>query len=188
MPRSLLFAFVTLLAACGGSVDGATPAPAPPTAHRSVAVACPAAGGTTSRCKVDDDCRGIFHGHCEAGTCNFDQCTTDAGCGAKGVCFCKGATPVGRESSLGNVCVVGNCQTDADCPSGFCSPSYGSCGDYSGVQGYYCHTASDACRNDSECPASGWCGYDTTAGKYVLHEGDMHRVTLGARNDQRPQW
>jgi hypothetical protein len=61
--------------------------------------------------------------------------------------------------------VPGDCRVDADCgPCGWCSPSHSNqyC---AGVAGYYCHTSSDQCVNDSDCADSGvgmMCRYDTS--------------------------
>lgn len=62
-------------------------------------------------------------------------------------------------------CLAGNCRTDSDCANGgYCSPTLGQCGNYTGVIGYYCHTPSDECTDDSDCtgnPTSGpgYCMY-----------------------------
>ncbi|HKU40744.1 MAG TPA: hypothetical protein VJR89_21435, partial [Polyangiales bacterium] len=51
-----------------------------------------------------------------------------------------------------NRCLAGNCRVDADCgQSGYCSPSFGSCGSLDGVVAYYCHTCQDECIDDEDC-------------------------------------
>ena len=97
------------------------------------------------------------NGRCTLGRfphCTYDECFTDEVCGGF-VCLCEG----GR-SSDNNVCMrSGNCQTNADCGAGgYCSPSQGSCGNFGGIVGFFCHTAEDLCTNDSDCgpdPQSG---------------------------------
>jgi hypothetical protein len=69
-------------------------------------------------------------------------------------------------TTVPNVCLGGNCRVDADCgPGGYCSPSFGSCGAYAGVVGYYCHTAKDKCVDDAECASD--CRYDTIMGAWA---------------------
>ena len=85
--------------------------------------------------------------------CTADRCFGDSDCGA-GPCVC------GTGDFQENRCLAGNCQTDSDCgPGGFCSPSFGDCGNYSGVIGFFCHTCEDECTNDSDCGGTGE-GYD----------------------------
>jgi hypothetical protein len=70
----------------------------------------------------------------------------------------------------GNTCLTSNCRVDADCGAGgYCSPAdnVSSCGS---VLGYFCHTASDMCLDDSDCTGSGMgpqvCTYVPTAGHW----------------------
>jgi len=59
-----------------------------------------------------------------------------------------------------NTCQRGNCKVDADCPSGFCSPSALSLtfncrmNVPMGSFGYFCHSNKDECGNDSDCGAT----------------------------------
>jgi hypothetical protein len=167
----------------GGTGDGSShpdvgPGPAPnlpaPTNHRPTATACATTrppgvnedGGTDAgfpgTCTNDSECTQGKNGRClppqgnAAGDfCSYDECATDSDCSGGAVCQCGAADPpYGRE---GNTCVQSNCRTDSDCGAGgFCSPSEStSCGSRSGVVGYYCHTAADACNNDSDCTDAG---------------------------------
>ncbi|HVZ74960.1 MAG TPA: hypothetical protein VHJ20_21410 [Polyangia bacterium] len=116
--------------------------------------------GTTGgvyQCKTDADCTMGDNGRCLPTarilgcSCSYDGCFSDSDCKATtgGACACRtagAATP--------NVCQAGNCRTDGDCGAGgFCSPTLGSCGNYGGVVGNYCHTAHDECVDDSDCAA-----------------------------------
>jgi hypothetical protein len=72
----------------------------------------------------------------------------------------------------GNACLPGNCHTDGDCGAGsYCSPTFNtSCGPYSGVVGYYCHTTKDECTRDDQCGdggRAGYCAYDQNVGKWA---------------------
>jgi hypothetical protein len=66
--------------------------------------------------------------------------------------------------------VQGNCRVDADCGAGgYCSPAENtsSCGN---LLGYYCHTASDQCLDDTDCTGGGAgaqvCTYVSSAGNW----------------------
>ncbi len=125
-----------------------------PPEHRAVATACtpstrspaiPDAGLLS--CTTDADCAvdgaANFFNTCLHGQCSFDQCLTDADCGATEVCVCASDYYGGNAQYHANVCVPSNCRVDSDCGSGgYCSPSRGTCGSY---QGFYCHTAGDSC-------------------------------------------
>jgi hypothetical protein len=89
-----------------------------------------------------------------------DECLVDTDCSNGGVCSCAGNTFEYAHATR-NLCVAANCRTDADCGSEVCSPSDGDLGPFYGAQGYYCHTAADACGNDSDCgtDSSGRKGY-----------------------------
>ncbi len=56
-----------------------------------------------------------------------------------------------------NVCVHGNCRTDADCDGDYCSPSAVTLDPFCsldvpiGSVGYFCHAAADECVDDSDC-------------------------------------
>jgi hypothetical protein len=81
--------------------------------------------------------------------CTYDTCQHDTDCKPSQTCACHTTTYVGP---AGNACVQGDCRVDGDCgPGGYCSPSVNpmSCGS---LGGYYCHTPSDQCTNDADCP------------------------------------
>ena len=160
----------------------------PPQNHRIDAITCDNVRSDTepvieqpeiADCMVHADCTDGDNGRCSGNPhdgyyCTYDQCFTDDDCGG-GVCACGGGF-----RSDHNVCLGGNCQVDADCGTdGFCSPSYGSCGEYTGVTTYFCHTEEDTCLNDSDCGDGEWgpgycrffedqgswsCAYDHCAG------------------------
>ena len=153
-----------------------------PDKHRATPQTCSGnppsgpAGGTGydagyNECSSHDDCSGM-NARCVQSrggmVCTHDQCLTDSDCGSGEVCECGG----GRHGS--NVCLPSECRTDADCgPGGWCSPSFGTCGSYSGTVGYFCHTCEDECTNDSDCgDTSGgygdpYCMYDQQVGKWT---------------------
>jgi hypothetical protein len=114
---------------------------------------------SSSECIRDEDCSSGENGRCEQRRglrCTYDQCFADSDCNRGGPCACEG-----RVGSDSNACLSGNCRTDAECGSGYCSPSFGDCGGYSGVIGYYCHTPEDTCVDDTDCSESGagYCMY-----------------------------
>lgn len=119
-------------------------------------------------CNSDADCTEGANGRCVFGRiglyCSYDECFEDSGC--DGVCECGGESVASV-----NHCVIGNCAVDADCENGYCSPSFGSCGDYFGVVAYYCHTAKDECLDDAECTGTefgdGYCAFDPSVGKWA---------------------
>lgn len=135
-----------------------------PVAHRASAAACPSErppascdpGGSPApnECRADSDCTMGTNGRCTGNphdgcNCTYDRCTADSDCTAGGPCACRVSS---RGGSGSNVCMPGNCRTDGDCgPCGFCSPTLGACGDYTGVQGFYCHTPEDECTDDADC-------------------------------------
>jgi len=158
-----------------------------PLKHRPEAVACdhervdnvvsiPDNPGAPVDCESHDDCVGGENGRCVGNThdgwyCTYDRCFGDGDCspGAQ-VCECGGGFRSDHNVCLGQ----GNCQVDADCGAGgYCSPSYGDCGDYLGVVAYYCHTDADECIDDADCdgePSSfgtPYCAYNPTAGKWM---------------------
>ncbi|HEX4447981.1 MAG TPA: hypothetical protein VH044_14635, partial [Polyangiaceae bacterium] len=89
-----------------------------------------------------------FEGLVGIGGCSYDECFVDWTCGSQATCLCRASST----DNLANVCVpAGNCVVDSDCgPRGYCSPSLTSC---EAEPAYYCHTASDTCVNDSDCPS-----------------------------------
>jgi hypothetical protein len=158
-------------AACP-TADGATRAPV---LHRPVANACPRTGLTTSACADADasSCTGLEWRTCTGGFCDYDQCLTDADCGATGLCSCKGETRYGGAQSYGNVCVPSDCRTDADCcPGQWCSPSDDRGGFY-GVHSYHCHTSQDTCIDDADCASDAArmiCAFDPVTGHWACRD------------------
>jgi hypothetical protein len=149
-----------------------------PLKHRPVEVVCdderPAGespgGDGEAECGDDSDCQDGRNGRCTSTRfgyeCTYDACVEDADC--DGVCECNGGF-----RSDANACTGGNCRVNADCgPQGYCSPSFGSCGGYSGVVAYYCHTPEDECIDDEDCegdPEFGfdpYCAYEPGAGRW----------------------
>ena len=149
----------------------------------------PDGGGLSPTCWQDSDCTAGTNGRCLnarfacMSVCSYDACNTDADCPSKVPCVCRASAA----DLAANVCVTAsNCAVDADCgPDGFCSPSVVNdfcdcpatslcldstacyagntkvpcaCGDSCG-HGYYCHTPSDTCLDDSDCDG-GTCNYD----------------------------
>jgi hypothetical protein len=133
-------------------------------------------------CTSDADCTGPGNGRCTGNElngfeCTYDDCFTDADChrtfGGKsetGVWECDGGP------DQGNVCLYqGNCKIDSDCGppgEGFCSPSFGECGFYSGVTGYFCHAPADECTGDADCGGAGqigdsYCAHEPAVGHYA---------------------
>lgn len=165
--------------ASGGEAPGPEPDPRPeptirePERHRPVAVACEDArpvgngvGVDGGNCLTDAECVDGRNGRCTSARftqCTYDACQTDADCAndmGGGVCACDGS-PI----SDANICHAGNCRTNADCASGYCSPSFGSCGDYDGFVAHYCHTEGDACIDDGDCAGPGaYCAFKPEQG------------------------
>ena len=163
-------------------LDASVPAPdsglTPPEKHRPAPVKCdnvrpspPVGSSPQGTCSAHSDCTQGKNGRCSASrvgyTCTYDECFEDSDCGTGGVCQCEGGF-----RSDNNVCLKSVCQIDADCgPGSWCSPSFGDCGNYTGVTGYYCHTPKDECINDSDCvgqgpvgPGTPYCMYNEAAG------------------------
>lgn len=151
-----------------------------PARHRAGADACPTERGTPTiegtpedwwDCRSHDECTEGINGRCTwigrgGYYCTYDQCFADAECDS-GPCICRGTTG-GTAAAGANRCFPGGCRTDADCGvGGFCSPTYGSCGDYGGTAGYYCHTCDDDCTDDADCTAPGaYCAYDLVEARW----------------------
>lgn len=161
---------------------------------------CGAYGSCDIGCTSDGDCKGGPAGRCNCtwsggpyggtnpsangSSCTYDGCASDADCGGK-VCLCRetalpGVTPVlglDRSDAQPTVCAsVGNCRVDADCGvGGYCSPSapFECIAPVPANYGYYCHTPSDECTDDTDCPmgtaGSGDCAFDPTAGHWACH-------------------
>ncbi len=147
-----------------GKVDSAKDADIP-IHHRPTAASCPTERGPgpptqpypqgqANGCTSDSDCTAGQNGRCfpfeglvGPGGCSYDQCFTDSTCGTETPCICR---PSATDHTA-NVCDPGGkCAVDSDCgPGGYCSPSASSCG----MAAYFCHTPSDACINDSDCPS-----------------------------------
>jgi hypothetical protein len=155
-----------------------------PTQHRPIATACgprpappPAGTGGAANgpqpplppCTVDADCTQGPNGKCVTGRigphCTYDACFADADCGKGAVCLC--GTPDGAS----NVCLGQGCQIDADCPNSWCSPTFSSCGLFSGVVSYACHTPQDECVNDTDCGtptgSGGYCMFDPMVSHWI---------------------
>jgi hypothetical protein len=122
-------------------------------------------------CASDNDCaeagtngRCINQGGGPAAPCfcTSDTCSVDTNCPNGQTCACQGAPYTDGHS---NTCVTGNCRVDADCGAEYCSPSSltAICGD--SLAGYYCHTATDRCIDDSDCSGGG-CVYSTTDSRW----------------------
>jgi hypothetical protein len=146
--------------------------PGPPTQPYPTGVASP---GPDS-CSSDSQCTGAVNGRCFPfaglvgnGGCSYDQCFTDSNCASGTPCICRSSS----SDNSPNVCAPpGNCVVDSDCgPGGYCSPTEGC--DYC-AQGsencasapYYCHTASDTCINDTDCPSVDGGEFSITACAY----------------------
>jgi hypothetical protein len=184
-----------LAVACGGQTDGpgsasgqdsvATGIGRVPEKHRAAPVACddqrPPGGGRAffvgSECTQDAECSAGHNGRCQdfrgTSACTYDECAVDADCSSSGPCACEGAF-----WSDANACLPGNCRIDADCSGGggYCSPTFGDCGNYSGVIAYYCHTPEDNCIDDSDCGGNemqgpGYCMYRPELGHWECGYG-----------------
>lgn len=101
-------------------------------------------------------------------SCSYDNCGSDAECtldgGGKRACACR------EEGGQGaNVCLGGSCAIDMDCPGNYCSPSQGTCGQYGGTIGYFCHSAADECVDDTDCKfpvVEGTCRFNPQVGHF----------------------
>jgi hypothetical protein len=117
-------------------------------------------------------------------SCSYDRCFDDSECSKGTICNCRESNTSFDE----NACYpAGACRLDSDCgPNGYCSPSLinavcacwgpapqrhqqsGMCfvnglpapceTDVCG-HGYFCHTKSDICVDDSDC-VGGTCNYN----------------------------
>jgi hypothetical protein len=159
--------------------------PRVPERHRAEPVTCdhqrppgtpPPDGGPSAQCTTDAECTDGENGRCSGNnhdgwSCTYDACFIDADCGASSVCECGGGF-----RSDANVCLAGGCATDADCETGFCSPTQGSCGAYLGTIGWYCHTCEDECVTDGDCgpiggdPFDPYCMFDPELGHWRCSE------------------
>jgi hypothetical protein len=126
-------------------------------------------------CSKDGDCTAGTNGRCVEGTggpiyclCTYDACMHDTDCAAGQACACHGST---YTFGAGNTCIQGNCRVDSDCgPGNYCSPSFdpASCGS---LLGYFCHTPSDQCLDDSDCGdfVAQVCAYSATSSSWQCH-------------------
>lgn len=167
-----------------------------PALHRAQATACddtrpyydagaPVVDGAVTggfvSCHTHQDCTSGLNGRCvgnghDGWRCDYDECLTDSDCtgdagAGRMVCACSSGF-----RSDNNVCLAGNCRTDADCgANGYCSPTLGDCGKYGGLtaySGYYCHTAADECVDDADCGGDGsygtpYCAYSPITGHWA---------------------
>ena len=162
---------------------GPTCVPPVPERHRPTATVCTMDRPFTPiedpagmwPCSTHEECTDGINGRCTGGSfhgyqCSYDGCFSDAECGA-GPCACRGVDGTGRSGGA-NHCLEGNCQTDADCGAGVaCSPTLGSCGDYSGTIGYYCHTCDDECTDDADCGEyPNYCAYDELRSRWTCQD------------------
>lgn len=144
--------------------------PAPTRPAEVVCSPCRPPGTTSSgggECASDADCTAGDNGRCVFGRigafCSYDLCFRDSDCAADEACLCDGSGLGGG----GNACVHAGCRTNNDCGPGLaCSPTFGSCGHYTGFIGFECHTASDECTEDAECGA-GYCAFDPALGRWA---------------------
>lgn len=149
---------------------------------RREAVACPAPDGPLScnefepewnQCLSDADCtesRGTCSDRYEWCQC-IKGCLSDDDCGPTGACVCD-VRPMEPES--GRVegrsrCILAECRTGEDCPSGVCGLEVDACGE---AIGYFCHTSNDECDEQRFCEG-GWevtCAYDRDDRRWVCAE------------------
>jgi hypothetical protein len=154
-------------AAGAGGFGGRVPAK-----HRATAQACPVLQRLTGPtgcptagmpntlpglCTYDSDCGAKPNGRCEAvfhaGQCGcvYDACGSDGDCGGGELCACN---PI----DIGNRCVPGSCRVDADCGAGgFCGPVFSPDSCARVILSYQCHTATDKCLVDGDCPLRDSC-------------------------------
>ncbi|MFO0676255.1 MAG: hypothetical protein U0169_06960 [Polyangiaceae bacterium] len=167
------------------SHDGASDASSrEPAVHRPTADGCPAVppvvpeptvfdGSPAGACSRHADCTAGRNGRCKQGRggtyCDYDTCVEDRDCPGNTVCECDF-----RSASGPDVCLPkGNCHVDSDCGEGaYCSPSLGSCGDYSGRVGWFCHRPDDECVDDADCAGDAgsvprpYCAFEPTVGRW----------------------
>lgn len=157
-----------------------------PAVHRTTGASCDhvrppgtspdPGGGPPAECFTDADCAMDASGRCNGNghdgwRCTYDACFADLDCtdlDVFGVCECQGGFRTDA-----NACLPGNCRTDADCATGFCSPTLGSCGDYTSTVGWYCHTCEDTCVDDTDCSRADagafgrpYCAFDALSGRW----------------------
>ena len=179
--------FAACLVGCGGTIGGGGDASVDvftidagrvPKLHRASGSACPQQrgpgdtnpfdAGPIGQCQTDVDCTAGTNGRCLVSgggplnySCSYDDCFSDSDCTGNAPCECRSSS----SDSAPNSCVgASTCRVDSDCgPGGYCSPSGVTTADNCGLA-YHCHTASDACIDDSDCAATqGYiCIFDTS--------------------------
>jgi hypothetical protein len=162
-----------LSSSSGGNPDTSSGVGGGPTYHRVTGAVCPSkrgpgsvagspsldyykktcTGDQSDCCWSDSQCSSGSNGRCNEGakvqpSCSYDECLTDSDCPSGTPCLCRSSP----SDDSPNSCVPGgNCVVDSDCGrGGYCSPSPSP--DRCGPGAYYCHTASDTCVNDADCP------------------------------------
>jgi hypothetical protein len=115
--------------------------------------------------------------YCET-MCSYDQCFSDSDCAVAVLlaesshvpCACRYPSIYGAP----NLCLtLSNCAVDSDCGrEGFCSPSsVSSIGEP--AFGYFCHTPSDLCIDDTDCNLGGnttsSCQYNVSNGHWFCY-------------------
>jgi hypothetical protein len=163
-----------------------------PVYHRAAPACCPSergpapltqpyGTGMAAGCASDSQCSSGADGRCfpfeglvGPGGCSYDQCFTDSDCPSGTPCLCR----TSASDNSANTCAPGgNCVLDSDCGSGgYCSPTQGCYG----LPTYYCHTASDTCINDADCPSvdggadscpvSSTCAYSPQAKRWACSQ------------------
>jgi hypothetical protein len=180
-----------------GGAGGTSVVSRVPLKHRPAAIACDherpssdpfAPDSGLAQCHSHAECTAGNNGRCggnghDGWHCTYDECFEDSDCpspdGGKGYALCQ-CTAGFRSDN--NVCLGGDnlgppphttspmCRIDADCGDGYCSPTFGACGNYSGVVSYYCHTPDDECIDDTDCGADAafgpYCAYAPAVGHW----------------------
>jgi len=123
-------------------------------------------------CFRDSDCDGGTPCECRASTASSapnqclggGNCTVDSDCGAGGYCspsvleiFCFCFTE--------ELCPDGGSECWETTPSGERIPVPCVCGDKCG-HGYFCHTDTDTCIDDSDCDGADTCNYDVLSHRW----------------------
>jgi hypothetical protein len=140
-----------------------------PVKHRAVAIACDhdrpspdpeAPDSGFAQCHSHAECMAGPNGRCSGNgrggwSCTYDQCFEDSDC----------ASPAGDNGPSPR------CRVDSDCGDGYCSPTFGGCGNYWGVVSYFCHTPEDECIDDGDCGKGGlgygpYCAYAPAVGHW----------------------
>jgi hypothetical protein len=112
-------------------------------------------------------------GYRSANHCRYDDCSSDADCGAGFICICGDDV-----SSPSNTCARANCVVDADCgPGQVCAAvdaNPETCS-WSVELEYQCTSDADECRLDADCIAA---GYDEGSTGCVWNSAEERRVCL----------